>query len=109
MIIGYALTANATRALLLGSGELGKESATSLQRYGIEVIAVDRYQNAPAHHVAHRSYVTNMTDTGAVKNRLHRNGPILLFLKLKRSPLRRWLILKQRGNVQSYPMPELFN
>ena len=67
MTIGTALTANATRALLLGSGELGKELAISLQRYGVEVIAVDRYQNAPAHQVAHRSYVIDMTDTVAVK------------------------------------------
>jgi len=67
MKIGTALTDNATRALLLGSGELGKELTISLQRYGVEVIAVDRYQNAPAHQVAHRSYVIDMTDTEAVK------------------------------------------
>ena len=67
MKIGTALTGNATRALLLGSGELGKELTISLQRYGVEVIAVDRYKNAPAHHVAHRSYVIDMTDTEAVK------------------------------------------
>jgi phosphoribosylglycinamide formyltransferase 2 len=67
MKIGTALSQSATKALLLGSGELGKELAISLQRYGVEVIAVDRYQNAPAQHVAHRSYVINMTDTEAVK------------------------------------------
>jgi len=67
MKIGTALTGNATRALLLGSGELGKELTISLQRYGVEVIAVDRYQNAPAHQVAHRSYVIDMTDTEALK------------------------------------------
>lgn len=67
MKIGTALTENATKALLLGSGELGKELAISLQRYGIEVIAVDRYQNAPAHHVAHRSYVIDMTDSEQIK------------------------------------------
>ncbi len=67
MTIGTALTGKATRALLLGSGELGKELAISLQRYGVEVIAVDRYQNAPAHQVAHRSYVIDMTDSEAVK------------------------------------------
>ena len=67
MKIGTALTGNATRALLLGSGELGKELTISLQRYGVEVIAVDRYLNAPAHQVAHRSYVIDMTDTEAVK------------------------------------------
>ncbi|MFZ2311627.1 MAG: formate-dependent phosphoribosylglycinamide formyltransferase [Methylobacter sp.] len=67
MKIGTALTNSATKALLLGSGELGKELAISLQRYGVEVIAVDRYSNAPAQHVAHRSHVIDMTDTEAVK------------------------------------------
>ncbi|MDD5579698.1 MAG: formate-dependent phosphoribosylglycinamide formyltransferase [Methylobacter sp.] len=67
MKIGTALTPSATKALLLGSGELGKELTISLQRYGIEVIAVDRYQNAPAQHVAHRNYVIDMTDADAVK------------------------------------------
>lgn len=67
MNIGTALTNSATKALLLGSGELGKELAIALQRYGVEVIAVDRYQNAPAQHVAHRSHVIDMTDGEAVK------------------------------------------
>ena len=68
MKIGTALSNNATKALLLGSGELGKELAIALQRYGVEVIAADRYANAPAHQVAHRSHVLDMTDTVAVKN-----------------------------------------
>ncbi|MCX7098312.1 MAG: formate-dependent phosphoribosylglycinamide formyltransferase [Methylococcales bacterium] len=67
MNIGTPLTANATRALLLGSGELGKELTIALQRYGVEVIAVDRYQDAPAQAVAHRSYVIDMTDGEAIK------------------------------------------
>jgi len=67
MILGTPLSSNATKALLLGSGELGKELAISLQRYGVEVIAVDRYENAPAHQIAHRSYVIDMTDAVAVK------------------------------------------
>jgi len=75
MKIGTALTDNATRALLLGSGELGKELTISLQRYGVEVIAVDRYQNAPAHQVAHRSYVIDMTDTEAVKKLIAQEQP----------------------------------
>lgn len=67
MKLGTALTPNATKALLLGSGELGKELVISLQRFGVEVIAVDRYENAPAHALAHRSYVIDMTDGEAVK------------------------------------------
>lgn len=68
MTIGTPLSNNATKALLLGSGELGKELTIALQRYGVEVIAVDRYVNAPAQHVAHRSHVIDMTDAEAVKN-----------------------------------------
>jgi len=75
MKIGTALTENATKALLLGSGELGKEIAIALQRYGVEVIAVDRYQNAPAQQVAHRSYVIDMTDVTAVKQLIATEKP----------------------------------
>jgi len=75
MKIGTALTASATKALLLGSGELGKETAISLQRYGVEVIAVDRYENAPAQQVAHRSYVIDMTDGDAVKQLVEKEKP----------------------------------
>lgn len=60
--IGTVLTPIARRALLLGSGELGKEVALELQRYGVEVIACDKYANAPAMQVAHRCHVFNMLD-----------------------------------------------
>jgi phosphoribosylglycinamide formyltransferase 2 len=66
--IGTPLTPGATRVMLLGSGELGKEVVISLQRYGVEVIAVDRYANAPAQQVAHRAHVIDMTDATALKN-----------------------------------------
>ncbi|NOS89583.1 MAG: formate-dependent phosphoribosylglycinamide formyltransferase [Methylococcaceae bacterium] len=75
MSIGTPLTASATRALLLGSGELGKELTIALQRYGVEVIAVDRYPNAPAHAVAHRSHVIDMTDSVAVKALIAQERP----------------------------------
>ncbi|ECG8517067.1 phosphoribosylglycinamide formyltransferase 2 [Salmonella enterica subsp. salamae] len=61
-LLGTALRPAATRVMLLGSGELGKEVAIECQRLGIEVIAVDRYPDAPAMHVAHRSHVINMLD-----------------------------------------------
>ena len=67
MKIGTALTEGATRVMLLGSGELGKEVVIALQRYGIEVIAVDRYANAPAQQVAHRQHVIDMTDGTALR------------------------------------------
>jgi phosphoribosylglycinamide formyltransferase 2 len=75
MKLGTPLTHTATKALLLGSGELGKEIAISLQRYGVEVIAVDRYPDAPAHQIAHRSYVIDMTDATAVKNLIAKETP----------------------------------
>jgi phosphoribosylglycinamide formyltransferase 2 len=68
MNIGTPLSPNATRVMLLGSGELGKEVIIALQRLGVEVIAVDRYENAPGHQVAHRSHVIDMTDGEALLN-----------------------------------------
>ena len=65
--IGTALSGSATRLMLLGSGELGKEVAIEAQRLGIEVIAVDRYANAPAMQVSHRSHVISMLDGDALK------------------------------------------
>lgn len=60
--IGSVMTPKGRKAMLLGSGELGKEVALELQRFGVEVIACDKYPNAPAMQVAHRSYVFNMLD-----------------------------------------------
>ena len=60
--IGTTLSAVGKKALLCGSGELGKEVAIELQRYGIEVVALDKYPNAPAMQVAHKSYVFSMLD-----------------------------------------------
>ncbi len=67
MKIGTPLSASATRVMLLGCGELGKEVIIALQRFGVEVIAVDRYANAPGHQLAHRSHVIDMTDAAALK------------------------------------------
>jgi len=69
------LKSNSIRIMLLGSGELGKEVAIEAQRLGIEVIAVDRYENAPAHQVAHRAHVVNMQDTEAVLEIIRREKP----------------------------------
>ncbi len=78
MRIGTPLTKGATRVMLLGSGELGKEVAIELQRYGAEVIAVDRYANAPAQQVAHRSYVIQMTDGAALRALIEKERPHLI-------------------------------
>ncbi len=69
------LKSNSKKVMLLGSGELGKEVAIEAQRLGLEVIAVDRYQNAPAHHVAHRSYVVDMQDKSALLEIIYREKP----------------------------------
>ena len=69
------IKSNAKKIMLLGSGELGKEVAIEAQRLGLEVVAVDRYQNAPAHHVAHRSYVINMQNKDAVLEIIRREKP----------------------------------
>ena len=84
--LGTALRPGATRVMLLGSGELGKEVAIECQRLGVEVIAVDRYADAPAMHVAHRSHVINMLDGEALKTLIARSVPIMWCLKSKRSP-----------------------
>ena len=74
-LLGTALRPTATRVMLLGSGELGKEVAIECQRLGVEVIAVDRYPDAPAMHVAHRSYVINMLDGEALRQLVEREKP----------------------------------
>lgn len=73
--LGTPLSVTATKVLLCGSGELGKEVAIELQRYGVEVIAVDRYPNAPAMQVAHRSYVVSMLDGKALREIVERERP----------------------------------
>ena len=64
--------------MLLGSGELGKEVAIELQRFGVEVIAVDRYPNAPAMHVAHRFHVIDMLDAAQLRTVIEAEGPDLI-------------------------------
>ncbi|MEM6278831.1 MAG: formate-dependent phosphoribosylglycinamide formyltransferase [Verrucomicrobiota bacterium] len=73
--IGTPFTSEATRILLCGSGELGKEVVIELQRYGVEVIAVDAYENAPAMQVADRSHVISMLDGEALKEVISREEP----------------------------------
>ena len=76
--LGTPLAPSATRLLLLGSGELGKEVAIEAQRLGVEVIAVDRYPNAPAMQTAHRSHVISMLDGAALRELVERERPHLI-------------------------------
>jgi len=78
MQIGTPLSQSATRVMLLGAGELGKEVIIELQRFGVEVIAVDRYPNAPGHQVAHRAHVIDMTDAPALRQLVVRERPHLI-------------------------------
>ena len=78
MQIGTPLSPSATRVMLLGAGELGKEVIIALQRLGVEVIAVDRYENAPGHQVAHRAHVISMTDGAALRELVEREKPQLI-------------------------------
>ena len=73
--LGTPLCASATRVMLLGAGELGKEVAIALQRLGVEVIAVDRYRHAPGQQVAHRAHVIDMTDGAALRELILRERP----------------------------------
>ncbi len=73
--IGTPLTTSAVKVMLLGSGELGKEVVIEFQRYGVEVIAVDRYEHAPAMHVAHRSYTISMLDGAALRGVIEKEKP----------------------------------
>lgn len=73
--IGTPLTSSAVKVMMLGSGELGKEVVIEFQRYGVEVIAVDRYENAPAMQVAHRSYTISMLDGEALSAFIRKEKP----------------------------------
>ncbi len=77
-IIGTPLSPTATKVMLLGSGELGKEVIIALQRLGVETIAVDRYPDAPGHQVAHRAHVINMADGAALRALIELEKPDLI-------------------------------
>src|SRR3546814_6583896 len=77
-VFGTPLSAGAKRVLLLGSGELGKEVVIELQRYGVETIAVDRYANAPAMQLAHRSHVIDMLDGAEIRRVIELEQPDLI-------------------------------
>ena len=76
--LGTALTPDATKVMMLGCGELGKEVVIELQRLGVEVVAVDRYANAPAMQVAHRSHVIDMLDGPSLQQIIEREAPDLV-------------------------------
>jgi phosphoribosylglycinamide formyltransferase 2 len=95
--IGTPLSTGATRLLLLGSGELGKEVAIEAQRLGVEVIAVDRYANAPAMQVAHRSHVISMLDATALRDVVLREKPQFIVPEIEAIATTELLALEREG------------
>ncbi|MBQ4666552.1 formate-dependent phosphoribosylglycinamide formyltransferase [Aeromonas hydrophila] len=96
-MFGTATRPGATRALLLGSGELGKEVAIELQRFGIEVIAADRYADAPAMQVAHRAHVLDMLDGDALRALVNEVKPDLIIPELEAIATDTLAALEQEG------------
>ncbi|HEX6550095.1 MAG TPA: formate-dependent phosphoribosylglycinamide formyltransferase [Gammaproteobacteria bacterium] len=95
--IGTPLTPNATRVMLLGSGELGKEVVIELQRFGVETIAVDRYANAPAMQVAHRHHVINMLDGAEIRRLVELEKPHYIVPEIEAIATPTLLELEQEG------------
>lgn len=96
-MFGTATRPGATRALLLGSGELGKEVAIELQRFGIEVIAADRYANAPAMQVAHHARVLDMLDGAALRDMVAEIKPDLIIPEIEAIATDTLAVLEQEG------------
>ncbi len=97
MDIGTPLSNSATRVLFCGAGELGKEVVIELQRLGIEVIAVDRYANAPAMQVAHRSHVISMLDGAALRQVIETERPDLIVPEIEAIDTDTLAALEQEG------------
>ena len=101
--IGTPLTSGATRVLLLGSGELGKEVAIELQRLGVEVIAADRYDEAPAMQVAHRSHTLNMLDPAALRDLIAHEKPDLVVPEIEAIHTQTLVELERDRHLQVIP------
>ncbi|MGN7833333.1 formate-dependent phosphoribosylglycinamide formyltransferase [Pseudoxanthomonas sp. 22568] len=101
--LGTPLSPHATRVLLLGSGELGKEVALELQRLGVEVIAADRYADAPAMQVAHRSHVLDMLDPAAVRALVARERPHVVVPEIEAIHTDTLVALEAEGAVRVIP------
>ncbi len=102
-IFGTPLTPSATKVMLLGSGELGKEVIIALQRLGVEVIAVDRYPNAPGHQVAHRAHVINMADGAALAALIEQEQPDLIVPEIEAIATDTLAALEQAGKITCIP------
>lgn len=95
--IGTPYSSSSKKVMLLGSGELGKEVAIELQRFGVEVIAVDRYEHAPAMQVAHKSFAINMLDGAALRQLVEQERPHLIVPEIEAIATSTLLELEKEG------------
>jgi phosphoribosylglycinamide formyltransferase 2 len=101
--LGTPLSPAAVRVLLLGAGELGKEVILALQRLGVEVIAADRYPNAPGHQVAHRAHVLNMADPGALRALIEQERPHIVVPEIEAIATGALVEIEREGLAQVIP------
>lgn len=109
MRIGTPLSPSATRVMLLGAGELGKEVIIALQRLGVEVIAVDRYRNAPGHQVAHRAHVIDMSDGRALRALIESEKPHLVVPEIEAIATEALLEIEAAGLAEVIPTARAAN
>lgn len=109
MHLGTPLSTSSIRVMLLGAGELGKEVAIALQRLGVEVIAVDRYANAPAHQVAHRSHVITMSDPAALRAVIEAEKPHFIVPEIEAIATEELLRIEAEGLATVIPTARAAN
>jgi phosphoribosylglycinamide formyltransferase 2 len=109
MRLGTPLSPSATRVMLLGAGELGKEVIIALQRLGVEVIAVDRYANAPGHQVAHRVHVIDMSDGRALRALIEAEKPHLVVPEIEAIATETLLEIEAAGLAEVIPTARATN
>jgi phosphoribosylglycinamide formyltransferase 2 len=109
MRLGTPLSPSATRVMLLGAGELGKEVIIALQRLGVEVIAVDRYENAPGHQVAHRAHVIDMSDGAALRTLIKAEKPHLVVPEIEAIATETLLEIESAGLAEVIPTARAAN
>ncbi len=95
--IGTPLNKSSTKIILCGSGELGKELALEFQNYGIEIIAIDRYDNAPAMQVSHKKYVIDMLDKDELKKIVYKESPTAIIPEIEAINIEALLELEEEG------------
>lgn len=109
MLIGTPLSPAATRVMLLGAGELGKEVIIALQRLGVEVIAVDRYDDAPGHQVAHRAQVIDMTNGNVLERLVASEKPAMIVPEIEAIATETLLKLERDGICKVIPTARAAN